>query len=295
MVDLNKHPLAGKKDIDSAFSGIWSFYKQWFVPLFAISFVMSLIVSVITSDIDISGLQATGNISDIMETMKSLMGIYTVVLLISLFFNILIQYYIIKKPTEDNFSLVDAAGKVLVRYYLPMLLVFIILGIFATLALFAGALLFIIGIFFALPYVFLFFSMAAPVMIIENTSIGDTISRLFKLVHNRFWPNMGWISIYIVLVFFFSFIVNAIIMLPFTGSFISSMFDPEAASEVLAIAKNPFFILLSSLTSSLTVPLLPILGLILYYNNSEDSGPEGISESDSDKGERNVTVDDLTP
>ena len=295
MEELNKHPLAGKKDIDSAFSGIWSFYKQWFVPLFAISFVMSLIVSLISSDIDISSLQGAVEISDIMETMKSLLGIYTLVLLISLFFNILIQYYIIKKPLDEDFSLIDAAGKVLIKYYLPMLIVFILLGIFATLALIAGALLFIIGILFALPYVILFFSMAVPVMIIENTSIGDTISRLFKLVHNRFWPNMGWISIYIVLVFFFSFIVNAIIMLPFTGSIFSSMLNPEAASEVMVITKNPFFILLSSLTSALTVPLLPILGLILYYNNSEDSGLERISGSDSGKGEDKVTVDDLTP
>ena len=175
-----------------------------------------------------------------------------------------------------------------------------------------GALLLVIGMFFALPYIMIFFAITTPVMIIENRSIGETITRIIQLVHKKFWPNMGWISVYLLLVVFFSFIVSALIMLPFSGSLFKSIADPESASELMGLSKSPIFILLSSLTGALTTPFLPILGLILYFNNSSDSSVDinhhGSDDNDgkvkvkvknqkasSKKDDFRPTVDDLSP
>ena len=291
---MDKHPLAGNTDIDSAFSGTWQFYKKWFTPMYAISFIMALIISVLTSRIDLSSLQNTTDIAVMMETVKSFFGVYVVIMLIALFFNTLLQYFIIMKPLDENFSIIDAAGKVLTRYYLPLLVIFIVLFFFSMLAMMVGVLVLFVGILFAIPYVILFFAMATPLLIIEGRGIGDTISSLFKLVHKRFWPNMGWISVYVVLVTFFSLIVSTLVMLPFSGSVFGSVFNPEAATEVVNFTRNPAFVILSSLTSALTTPILPILGLVLYFNNSElNTGTTGERYDRSDHGK--VTVEDLRP
>ena len=291
---MNSHPLAGNTDIDSAFAGTWQFYKKWFTPMYSISFIMALITSVLSSRIDLSSLQSTTDIAVMMESVKSFLGVYVVIMLIALFFNTLLQYFIIMKPIDENFSIIDAVGKVLSKYFLPLLIVFVVLFVFAMLAMMVGALVFFVGILFAIPYVVLFFAMATPLMMIEGTGISETISTLFKLVHNRFWPNMGWISVYIVLITFFSFIVSTLVMLPFSGSVFGSMFDPEAAAEAVKITRNPSFVILSSLTSAITTPLLPILGLVLYFNNSDRE--TGVANKRSDKSDDGtVKVEDLVP
>ncbi len=304
---FNKHPLAGKNDIDSAFSSGWAFYKRWFLPMYSIAFIMALIVSVITKNIDLSVLQNTTDISEIMGSLKSMMGIYAITVFVSLFFNTLIQYFVVFRPMSDDFNLADAMVNVLVKYYLPLLIIYVILSLFAIIPILFGALLLFVGIFFALPYVLLFFAMAAPLMMIEGTRIDTSLSRLFKLVHNKFWPNMGWMSVYLVLIIFFSFIVGSLTMLPFTGSLLRSFSDPDAAIKVLEIAGNPAYIILNSLATALTAPVLPIFGLILYFNNSK-AGSESNTDEDKEKslktkntGNHNddkgftPTVDDLAP
>ena len=294
MDNYTNHPLAGRSDIDSAFSGTWEFYKSRFVPLYSISFIMALIVSIVSSRIDISGMQNTTDITVMLGSLRSAFGVYMIVMLISLFFNTLLYYFVINENREEEFNFIEASVKVISRYYLPLLIVFIVLAVFALVAMMLGALVFIVGLFFAIPYVMIFFAIVTPIMMIEDIGIGDTLSRVFTLAHKRFWSNMGWISVFIVLVFFFSFIVNALIMLPFTGSLFRSLTDPAAATEAMEIAKKPAFILLTSLTSAITTPFLPIIGVVLYFNNrsAEGSGPVRRTDSEEDN---QVTVDDLTP
>ncbi len=303
---FNEHPLAAKNDIDSAFSAGWAFYKKWFLPMYAIAFIMALIVSVVTKNIDLAGLQNTTDLSEIMSSLKSMMGIYAITALISLFFNTLLQYFIVFRPLSEDFNLADALVKVLMRYYLPLLIMYVILSLLAIIPILFGTLLLFVGLFFAIPYVLLFFAMIAPLMMIEGTRIDTSFSRLFALVHKKFWPNMGWMAVYMVLIIFFSFIVSSLTMLPFTGSLLRSFSDPDAALKILEIAGNPAYIILNSLATALTAPVLPIFGLILYFNNSESnselySGHNTKNNiSDNDPGHENdddftPTVDDLAP
>jgi hypothetical protein len=305
-MNFNEHPLAGKSDIDSAFSSGWAFYKQWFIPMYAISFIMALIVSVITKNIDIAGLQNTTDLTEIMSSLKSMMGIYALTALISLFFNALLQYFIIFRPMSEEFNLTEALVKVLVKYYLPLLAIYVILSLLAIIPLLLGTLTLFVGVFFAIPYILLFFAMAAPLIMVEGPRIDRSLQSLFKLVHNKFWPNMGWISVYLVLIVFFSFIVGSLTMLPFTGSLIKSFSDPDSAMKIVEIASNPAYILLNSLATALTAPILPIIGLILYFNNSEtgsglysdndDDSWQEINDTETDDNDNfTPTVDDLSP
>jgi hypothetical protein len=80
-------------------------------------------------------------------------------------------------------------------------------------------------------------------------------------------------------------------MLPFTGSFIKSITNPEEAGVMLEMSRNPVYIGLSSLMTSLVTPVLPILAFILYFRNR---GDEVLAEITTDV-EPSVKVEDLYP
>ena len=60
-----------------------------------------------------------------------------------------------------------------------------------------------------------------------------------------------------------SVIFSGIILLPFTGNFIKTITNPEAATNMVNVASNPLFIILSALVSALTLPLMPIFAAVL--------------------------------
>ncbi|HUS86737.1 MAG TPA: hypothetical protein VMW76_05810 [Bacteroidales bacterium] len=291
MQEYSEHPLNRKYNIDTLFTSIWEFYKRWFPSLFIISFVLSLVTAFFSTRMDLSVFQDTTDPYLILESLKSMTVPYLVIILISLVANMLIQYWIIRKPLDPEGNIVNYAGTVIVRYFLPLLVVFIILGVFSFFAMILGLLLFIIGIFFAMIYVILFFVLASPVIMVENCGIGNTITRTFTLVHKRFWPNMGWMTVFILIVLVISLVLGAIIMIPFSGGFIRTLINPEAAYEILEFTKKPSFIILTALTNAVTMPLMPIFGLALYFNGrSYEQGSAGIGYSDP-----GPSVDDLTP
>jgi hypothetical protein len=42
--------------------------------------------------------------------------------------------------------------------------------------------------------------------------------------------------------------------------------NPEDASNLIDVTKNPLFIVISAIVSALTMPLMPIFSCILYFN-----------------------------
>ena len=291
MQEYSEHQLNKRYNIDNLFTSIWEFYKRWFPSLFTISFVLSLVTAYYSSRIDLSAFQNTTDPYVILESLKSMIVPYLVLILISLVANMLIQYWIIRKPVDPDGNILSYSGTVLIRYFLPLLVVFIILGVFSFFAMILGLVVFIIGIFFAMVYVILFFVLASPVIMVENCGIGNTITRTFTLVHKRFWPNMGWMTVFLLIILVVSLVLGAIIMIPFSGGFIRTIINPEAAFEILEFTKKPSFIILTALTNAVTMPLMPIFGLALYFNGrSYESGA-----ADTDYSNPGPTVDDLMP
>jgi membrane-anchored glycerophosphoryl diester phosphodiesterase (GDPDase) len=149
-----------------------------------------------------------------------------------------------------------------------------------------------VGAFFAMLYVVTIYLFILPVMMVEGTNIGTTISRTIKLTHRKFWSNIGWVSVFIIIMLVVSVIFSGIILLPFTGSFIKTIVNPDDASKLADVTTNPLFIILSAVVSALTLPLMPIFAAILYFNGKagEDQA-EPILVSDPENNR--VRVEDL--
>lgn len=287
------HPLRKRYDLDSAMNAIWATYKEMFLPLFTISFISSIIINYISSGIDLSALQSMDDPTLVLETLKPLTWRYLIIALISLAFSLLLQYYIIYKPIDTVGNLAEWINKVLVRFFFPMLIVYIVLLVFALVAVMMGVVLLIIGAIFAAFYAAIFFTLAAPVMMVENRTIGETITRIFSLGHRPFGINLGWTTLFIILLLVISMLLSTLIMLPFAGGFLRTIFHPENSMDMLDFARKPSYILLASLANAVTMPLSPIFALVFYFNAaSYDDERKGRSGSGNDNGS-GITVEDL--
>lgn len=291
MDQFSNHPLYKQHNLDSVMNSLWDFYSRNFLILFITSACMSLIVQYFSSMIDMKDIQQTTDPFVMLEKMKGFIVPFTVVMLVNLLFTTIIQHYVIFKPVDSNNTIFISLYKSL-KYFIPFLIVMILLAFFGIIAMILGVFMLVIGMFFAMLYVMMLYMFILPVMMVEGMNIANVISRSFKLAHRNFWPNMGWTSVFLIIVIVISVILSGIILIPFTGSFLKTLFNPEEASAVFNMAKNPLFMILSALSGGLTLPLIPIFAAILYFNGTATENQKAVIKEVAGEPDR-VRVEDL--
>lgn len=290
MNNFQNHPLAGATDLDSAMAKLWFFYKKHFIGLYLISVVLALISSLITSGLDLSAMQATTDPADLLEMMKGMAGPYALMMLVSLVFGVLLHAWVLEKPVGGPDFLPSFLKKSLVAL-IPCMVVMVVFSIIAVVLTTVGLILLVLPAFFAIFYIATVMIFALPLTLVESRNPVTVVTRSFRLAHLHLWPNMGWVVVIMLIIVVASLVLGAITMLPFTGSFIRSIANPEEAGTMLEMSRNPVYIGLGSLLTSLVTPVLPILAFILYFRNR---GDEVIAEMTTE-GEPAVTVEDLYP
>jgi hypothetical protein len=291
MDQFSNHPLYRKHNIDSAMSSLWEFYKKKFLPLFIMSLVMSLVIQYTSTLVNIKELSSITDPMVLLEKVKGLLLPILVISLINLLFSTIIQYYVIFNPIDEENTVFNSIVKSL-KYFVPYLIIIVLLAFAGSIAIVLGIFVLIVGAFFAMLYVVTVYLFILPVMMAEGTNIGNTISRTIKLVHKNFWSNIGWVAVFIIVMLVISLIFSGIILIPFTGNFIKTIVNPEDASKLVDITNNPLFIILSAIVSALTLPLMPIFACILYFNGK--AGEEQIQPITTvDTEDNRVRVEDL--
>jgi hypothetical protein len=272
MLQITNHPLYGRHDIDSAMNSFWRFYKSRFLTLFLTSFTMSLIVQYGSTFIDLKEIQTIKDPFAMLEKLKEFIVPMLMVSLTGLFFSNILHYYILFKPIDSSKTIFISVIESL-KYFIPYLIILIILAFFGSFAIIIGLMLLIIGVFFSVIYLMMISCFILPVMMTEGINIGNTIMRTIRLSHRNFWNNMGWTSVFLILLIIVSMVLSAVIMLPFTGSFVKSIFNPEEAGKVLEVTSSPLFIVISAMVNALTMPAIPVFGFILYFNGRAREEP----------------------
>jgi hypothetical protein len=289
MDQFNNHPLYKRHNIDSAMNSFWEFYKTRVLALFLISFAMSLVVQYASTMVDMKELSTITDPMLMLEKLKDLIVPILIISLLNLFFSSILQYYIIYNPLDKASNIFTAALKSM-KYFIPYLIIMVLLMFFGAFAIILGIFALIVGAFFALIYVMTLYLLVLPILMIEGTNIAHAIRRTFSLTHRNFWPNMGWVSVFLIILILVSFIFSSLILLPFTGSFLKTIMNPGDPSKMIDIATNPLFLVLSAGVSALTFPVLPILSCILYFNGkaSEELMPHQVNPENE-----KVRVEDL--
>jgi hypothetical protein len=292
MDQITNHPLYKIHTIDSAMSSLWDFYRQRFLPLFGVSFVMGLILQYLSTLVNITELQSLTNINEIMAKLKDYIWPMLLVSVCGLLFTTMLHYYVIYNPLDKENTIFRCLLKSL-RYFIPYLIIIILLAVAGSFALFLGLLLLVIGILFAAIYVMTIYLFILPVMMVEGPNIANTIGRSVTLSHRNFWANIGWTAVFVIILLVVTTILSGFILLPFTGTFLKAFTNPEEATALIEITTKPLYIILSALLNAITFPLLPIYACILYFNGRAREEKQAESQLSGDHNDGKVKVEDL--
>lgn len=263
MDQFRNHPLYRRHNLDSAMSSLWEFYKKYFLSLFIISLVMSGIIQYASSLLNLAELQSAADPAAIIEKVREMIVPIGIVSLISLVLTTVLQHYILYRPVDGSNNIFVSVLRSF-KYFIPFIIILILLAFFGAIAITIGVIALVVGAFFAALYIFSLYLLILPVLMIEGPSIGHTIGRTFRLLHRNFWNNLGWVAVFLVILIVLNVVLSAIVMIPFSGSMLKSIFNPDTAKP--DFLTNPFFIILSALVNALTLPLVPIFAGILYFN-----------------------------
>jgi hypothetical protein len=227
----------------------------------------------------------------LLEKIKDLLIPILLISLINLLFTTILQYYIIYNPIDDKNTFFTSMIRSL-KYFIPYLIIMVLLAFAGSIAIVLGIFVLIVGAFFAMLYVVTIYLFILPVMMVEGANIGSTITRTIALTHKHFWTNIGWVAVFIIVMLVISVVFSGIILLPFSGSFLKTIFKPEDAGTLADVTTKPLFIILSAVVSALTLPVMPIFACILYFNGK--AGEEQIQQIIIPDPENNkVRVEDL--
>jgi hypothetical protein len=291
MDPFTNHPLYKRHNIDSAMNSLWKFYKKKFLTLFIASFVMSLIIQYASSLVNMKELSSVTDPMIFVEKIKDMLIPILIISLINLLFTTILQYYIIYNPIDNENTFLTSIVKSL-KYFIPYLIIMILLAFAGSIAIVLGIFVLIVGAFFAMLYVVTIYLFILPVMMVEGVNIGSTITRTIALTHKHFWTNLGWVAVFIIVMLVISVVFSGIILLPFSGSFLKTILKPEDAGTLVDVTTKPLFIFLSAAVSALTLPVMPIFACILYFNGR--AGEEKIQQIIIPDPESNkVRVEDL--
>jgi hypothetical protein len=266
MEPIESHPLYKAHTIDSAMNSFWDFYRKKFVALFLISFAMGLAMQYLGTFIRIDiGDYQTFDMDEMMNKLNEFKWPMIIFTLANVLFAVILQYFVLFNPLDSECSFLNCVVKSL-RYYIPYLLILVILAFVGSFALFLGLILLFVGALFAGVYIMTLYLFILPIMMVEGPIIAHAIVRTATLAHRNFWNNLGWTAVFIILLLVTSIILSGLVLLPFTGSFLSAVSNPEDASAALEISTRPLYIILSAVVNAITLPMLPIFSSILYFN-----------------------------
>lgn len=273
MENFKSHPLYRRHNLDSSMSSLWDFYRAKFIVLFLSSLVMSLIIQLLSTTIDLSKMTYMTDPAEMLNTIRGFIWPLIIISLLNLLFTVIISHYIIYNPVDGRIT-IFASCYMSLKYFLPYLIIIILFAFVGSFALIAGIFALIIGVFFVALYLVTIYLFFLPVLMVEGTNIGNAISRSFSLAHRGFWSNMGWTAVLIIIVIVISLILSMLIMIPFSGSIFKIISDPADAANVTSFMTNPVYIILGSIANAIVFPLLPIFGTILYFNgrSKEEDG-----------------------
>ncbi|MGQ9621657.1 MAG: hypothetical protein ACUVTX_11875, partial [Bacteroidales bacterium] len=257
MTNLRIHPLYQKHNLDTVISSLWNFYKQKFLALFLISLIVSLINQFGILLIDFKEIQNIADPAEILTYLRSKIVPLSGILVISLYFNVILNYYVLNKPLDNSVNALNSTWRS-IKYFLPYLIIIIIFSFVGSFILVLGILALIVGVFFAILYLIMIYFFILPVMMAEENNIGNVITRTFKLSHMNFWPNLGWSAVIILIYFVLSFILSGLVMLPFTGTFLKALISQQDIASILNVDTNPLMLVLSSISIALLLTFLPV-------------------------------------
>jgi hypothetical protein len=166
------------------------------------------------------------------------------------------------------------------KYSIHMIFFLLLSGIIVTLGTVAGIFIFIIGFLVAFAYLGTVLFPGAAIVVAEEKNALEAIRRAFVLVHKDFWPTLGAMVLFVIMMILISIVVSALMSVPFVIIFFDNWSETGNIFESFKMQNydvGMWTVLLNSLVSALTYPFYAIFSVVLYFKLKYKEDQESVA------------------
>lgn len=274
MIDIKNHSLFKDMEVDSVLTNVFRIYLKKFVTLFIYSFVAVFLMQLVFYQLGFWEMYKVSftDTEDFLRIYSQLMGKIAIVSVTSIVIygvlNSFLVNYLIKGDLDPSLSSGEIFGESVKKYAIHMIFFLILSTLILIAGMFVGIIAFIIGMFFALIYLGTVLIPGGTIVVAEDKNAIEAIGRTFKLVHKDFWPVLGSLVLFVLIMILISLVLTAVMAIPFVISFIDNWGEVENVAEMF---NTNFYdigiwsVILNSLVSAATYPLYAIISVVLYF------------------------------
>ena len=272
MIELEKHKLYQRMDIDKVLSNIFSLYFKNFWVLVTSSFVAALLIQFAFFQLGFYNLTQLTDPEELLSMIMSmrkelLIGTLIYFLVYGVLISFLINYLLIR-DSNSNIPVNIIFTESLKNYTIHIIFFYMLSIIMLVVGASIGLMLFVIGIVFVSLYLASVLIPCFTIIIAENKNAFEAIHRSFSLVHKDFWSTVASVITFVLIVIVISIILSALMAIPYVVMFFDKMIESGNLLRSLNLGNYDigiWTVVLNSIVASLTYPIYAIFSLILYF------------------------------
>ncbi len=274
MIDIKKHSLYQAMEVDTVISTVFRVYFKKFLVLFISSFIAVFAIQMIFYQLGFWEFyrQDFANLEDIMLLYSKLMSKVAIVSVTSIiiygFLNAFLVNYLLKSDGVENPNIGEIFTESVRKYSIHMIFFLILSTLILVFGMIIGVLALIIGSIVAMLYLGTVMIIGGTIVVAEEKNAIETIGRSFTLGHKDFWPLLGSLILFGLIIILISLIFAALMAIPFVFMFFENW---KESGDFLELFNRQLYdiglwsVVFNSLASALIYPLYAIISVVLYF------------------------------
>jgi hypothetical protein len=259
-------------DFDTVLSSVFKIYTKKFFPLFISSFFGVFIIQIIMYQLGFFELYQVDNPEDMMLVFSKLMGKISILsisyVVIYGVLNAFLVNYILHSDQDSLINFGDLLAVTIRKYSVHMIFFLILSILIVLLGMIVGVLAFVVGMLFAAIYLGAVLIPGGTILVAEDKNAIDTVGRTFSLMHKDFWTNLGIFVVFILIMILLSFVVNALISIPFVIMFFDNLKETGSLFEALNFRSYDlgiWLVVINSVAAAMVYPIYSVLSVVMYF------------------------------
>lgn len=271
-------------EIEAIFSHVFTIYKNKFIPLFLSGFIAFFLIQFLIYNLGITQIYTITDPEEMIKELSGFMGVMWIVVAATVIIYGLLNAFFVNLILKNEGEHQLTSGKLFMesfqKYSIHMIFFLLLSGIIVTLGTVAGIFIFIIGFLIAFAYLGTVLFPGAAIVVAEEKNALEAIRRAFVLVHKDFWPTLGAMVLFVIMMILISIVVSALMSVPFVIIFFDNWSETGNIFESFKMQNydvGMWTVLLNSLVSALTYPFYAIFSVVLYFKLKYKEDQESVA------------------
>ena len=238
MIDIKQHNLYKAMEVDSVLSNVFNIYFKNFLILFLYSFIAVFAIQMVLYLLGFMELYKVGfdNPEEFLAVYSKLMSKIAIISVLSVIvyglLNSFLVRYLLQIDTSQKYSITEIFVESIRKYSVHMIFFLILSTLILIVGAIIGVLALIIGAFVAMIYLGTVLIVGGTVVVAEEKNAIETIGRSFTLVHKDFWPTLGALILFILIMILVSIVLAAIMAISYVIIFVENWHETGSFKDL---------------------------------------------------------------